>query len=211
MLSPRRQAQAGLFAACVLYTIAFTVVLAGSLREPDLQTGQPGSEASLFRLPEATGRMVSLASMRGDIVVLSFSPAPETLQAEAQVSHLAQLSEKYGKRRDVHLVNVFSGSEDLNREQLRRIDELADDAGPGCTTLLDPTSHAMDRYCVSDTPTTIIIDGSGIIRYRGDGDVAAADPSSSISAGSIVAVIDLLLAERPVPGPRTPAVLSNIK
>ena len=95
----------------------------------------------------------------------------------------------------------------MTPQQRESAEALAAEAGPGCITLLDPATHARDRYLVDETPTFIVIDPSGTIRYRG-GLVEQSD-GYTLASTSFAQVVDLLLAERMLPQ-STPAVLSNI-
>lgn len=209
MFSPSRVAQGGLVAAAAVFLTAISIVLAGSLQKPDERAGQPGRVADNFRLPNVQGKMVSLSSLRGNIAVICFAPAPTSEQAEQDVRRLTQLGRQYAANNDVKLLAIFSRTEELSPDDLRRLKDLAAEAGPRCLTLLDPTAGVAQRYQVADMPTFLVVDGAGVIRYRGDiDDTSAQAPLASASFGSM---IDLLLAERPLPGQPAPAMLSNIK
>ena len=65
------------------------------------------------------------------------------------------------------------------------------------------------RFNIQDTPTYLVIDPAGMIRYRGGIDDTSAD--APLASASFTPTIDLLLAEKPLPGQAAPAVLSKIK
>ena len=122
---------------------------------------------------------------------------------------LADLSKHYGSEHDVKLLAVYSGTEDVAHADMNIYRDLASAAGPKCMTLLDPTSHVLHRFGIQDTPTYLVIDASGVIRYRGGIDDPS--PDAPLASASFTSMIDVLLAEKPLPGQPTPAVLSKIK
>jgi cytochrome oxidase Cu insertion factor (SCO1/SenC/PrrC family) len=207
MVSPRWQARLGLITASAVFLIAFSIVLAGAMEKPNLHIGQPGSPAVAFRLPDVNGKSVSLASLRGSVIVLGFASSPEAETSKKQIDQLAALGQKCAARSDVKLLTIFSGVEDMTPQQRELAEELATGASPGCITLLDPTTHARDRYAIEQTPTFIVIDSAGTIRYRGGLEEQTPDPA--MASTSFTHVVDLLLAEKLLPQP-APAVLSNI-
>lgn len=208
MVAARRRAQFGLIAAGVVLALAMYVVVRGAHEAPTIYTGKVGSPAVPFRLPDTNGKLVSLESMRGSVVVLCFVPTPTSEAAKnEEIERLRQLSERYDTQADVKLVAVYTdadlqvfGGSDASRTP---------DAGPGCLTLVDPTSAIAHRYQIEQRPTFLVIDANGRIRYRGDIDNTS--PEAPLASVSFPTLIDLLLAERPLPASPTAAVLSNIK
>ena len=186
-----------------------STVLTGAFEKPNRRLGLPGSSAAAFRLPDTQGKLVSLASMRGSVVVLCFAPTPSSKPADDEVRRLAELGREYAHNPDVKLLSIFSGTEDLSSEDLRMVRNLASGAGPWCQTLLDPSWRIAQRYCIQDMPTFLVIDTTGVIRYRGSVDDPS--PDAPLASTSFNSMIDLLLAERPHPDQPTPAVLSKIK
>jgi hypothetical protein len=210
MLSSRLRAQFGLVAAGIVFLAACSIVVSGALEKPLERVGLPGSPAAWFRLPDLNGKMVSLSSMRGSVVVLCFNPAPTNNLAIADAARLAELGRRYTVNHDdVKLVQVYTGTDETAQEEMRQIQTRAADAGPHCLTLLDPTSRITQRYSIQDSPTFFVIDPAGTIRYRGGIDDTSTD--APLAATSFTSMIDLLLAEKPLPGEPAPAVLSNIK
>jgi hypothetical protein len=209
MLSPRLRAQLGLAAAAIVFLVAFSIVLAGTFDEADSRAGMPGTEASSFRLRDLEGNMVSLASMHGSVRLVCFAPPPGSHEIGDDIRRLNQLGHRYAGTTDVQLVAIYSGADDLAPDQMRLIENLDRDAGPKCITLLDTTGLIARRYAIHETPTFLVIDASGIIRYRGGLDDAS--PGAPLAATSFTSMIDLLLSEKPVPAQPTPAVLSKIK
>ena len=209
MISSRHRAQLGLGAAATVFAVSVTIILAGALQRPDLRTGQPGSLAASFRLPDLKGHIVALSAMRGRVVLLCFAAAPNSDLCKQDAQRMTELARRYDNSAEVKLVTVYSATDDLGPAEIRQIRVLATDAGPSCTTLLDPTSSVLSRYRIQETPTFLIIDAKGMIRYRGQIDDTSDD--APLAATSFPRMIDLLLAERPLPAEPAPAVLSKIK
>ncbi|HMB96517.1 MAG TPA: redoxin domain-containing protein [Tepidisphaeraceae bacterium] len=209
MISPRYRAQIGVFAATSVFIVAFMIVVAGAFEQPQERQGLAGSPAASFRLPDLDGNIVSFSSLRGSVMVLCFNPSPTSNSSIDDAKRLAELGQKYSAGNDVKLVQIYTGADATAKDEMSQIQARATDAGNHCTTLLDPTSRISQRYAVQDTPTFFVIDSSGIIRYRGGIDDSSAD--APLAATNFTSMIDLLLAEKPLPGQPEPAVLSNIK
>lgn len=146
--------------------------------------------------------------MRGSVVVLFFAPSPDSKLVDKELHRMAELGQRFAANRDVKLISIFSGTEDLNITQSRTLEQLTDVAGPRCMTLHDPSYRIAQRYAIEKTSTFVVIDATGMIRYRGGIDDASAN--APLAATNFTSTIDLLLAERPLPQ-ATPAVLSKIK
>jgi peroxiredoxin len=208
MSSARLRAQFGLLAAAVVFGVALSVVLAGTFEKPNLRIGLPGSPALSFRLPDPNGNMTHFSSLRGRVVVLCFASSPDSSDAAGQMTRLAQLGEQFGPGAGVKLVAIRSNTEDMTDEQMRDL-ELQAEAGGRCVTLLDPTGYVSRLYRIDQSPTFVIIDPSGMIRYRGGMDDPS--PDAPMTAMSFPSLIDLLLAERLPGGQPASAVLSKTK
>jgi hypothetical protein len=153
--------------------------------------------------------MTLSSSMRGQVVVLCFASGPETSEPAGQMTRLSQLAGQYGPKSGVKLVTIRSNTDDMTPEQLHTLQSQAEIAGPDCTTLLDPTGYVSRLYRIDQVPTFVIIDSTGMIRYRGGIDDPS--PDAPVTAISFPNLLDLLLAERPESGQSAPAVLSKIK
>jgi peroxiredoxin len=204
----RLRAQIGLFAAFMVFVAAMSVVLAGTFEKPNLREGLPGSPAVSFRLPDLNGNLTSMAALRGNVVVLCFVADSGADTEPVEMTRLVQLASEFGVGSGVKLVAIHGNTEDMTPEQRAKVEAQADHAGLRCLTLLDPTGHVARKYRIDQTPTFVIIDSTGMIRYRGGIDDPS--PDAPLTATNFPQLIDLLLAERPLPG-QTSAVLSKIK
>jgi hypothetical protein len=205
MFTARLQARLGLAAAACVFGVAISIVLAGTFEKPSPGVGLPGSPAAAFRLPDLTGTLTHFSSLRGDVLVLCFASAPAATALSPEFARLADLSERYGSKSGVELVAIRSNSEELTPDQMAQIERQARESD--CLTLLDPTGHVSRLYRIDRTPSFVIVDRTGTIRYRDVIDETTADASAA--SAPCVEVIDALLAERAPAQPT--AVLSKIK
>jgi peroxiredoxin len=209
ILSPRLKAQAGLAAAAILFVLTMSIVVGGAFQKPTQYTGMIGSPATPFRLADLKNHYVSLASMRGSVVVLCFTSDPDSTLADAETRRLHDLGQQYADRSDVKVVAVCSDADMQSYPTARAVKSLAAAAGDACLTLLDPTSSVSHDYSVDKRPTFLVIDPQGVIRYRGEMDDVSDD--APLASVSFPAMIDLLRDEKNLGRTSTPAVLSNIK
>lgn len=208
MISQRRQAHLGLIAALGVFAVSFSILLAGAMEQPDFSIGQIGSQAAPFRLPDLDGRMVSLASMRGSVVVLCFADSPATQPSDVHLKRLAELEQRYPSDA-VKLVSIYTELDAQSPGQLQAVRQHIEQSAHGLTTLLDPTGRVAQQYCVQATPAFVIIDPEGTIRYNGGLDHSALD--SPLLAISFNSIIDGLLSQPRPSGHSPPGVLSNIR
>lgn len=210
MISPRLKAQAGLIAATAVLIVAMSIVIGGAFQKPTVYTGLTGSPATPFWLADLNGHYVSLASMRGSVVVLCFAPTPDAHPSAEETRRLRELSQEYSAESDVKVVAIYSNTEALSYESTHRLKARAADAGNSCLTLLDPTASIAGSYAIEERPTFLIIDAQGVIRYRGGIDDDSID--APLASVSFPALIDLLREEKSLGRAAAPgAVLSNIK
>src|ERR1700733_4420693 len=125
MVSSRLRAQFGLVAAGCVFLAAISIVVGGALEKPQERVRLPGSPAASFRLPDLNGQMVSLSSLRGNVVVLCFNPAPTSTLSIADATRLAQLGKKYNATSDVKLVQIYIGTDETSPEDMRQVQSRA--------------------------------------------------------------------------------------
>jgi peroxiredoxin len=125
-----------------------------------------GTVAPDFQLEDADGRTVTLSAYRGQAVVLFFSSVrcPRTAEYQPRIDKLAR---EYVEDARVKFLAV-----DVTRGVGQSIDRgmIAHDAGlrERCfPTLLDDKGYVAGRYSAVETPTVIVIDDRGLVRYRG--------------------------------------------
>ncbi|MGI9862686.1 TlpA disulfide reductase family protein [Moorella naiadis] len=111
-----------------------------------------------FTLPALDGSQVSLASLKGQVVVLNFWATwcpycvAEMDELDAAAGRLAPRGVK------VLAVNI------MQRETLEKINAFLGAKPHNYMVLLDEGSNVADAYGVSGIPTTFIIDRQGLLR-----------------------------------------------
>src|SRR5262245_45070311 len=137
--------------ALVLLTISATA-FAGVSR---------GQRAPDFQVQALKGGTVSLAGLRGKVVLLDFW-AQWCEPCKKELPQLEKLAKEFSSRG----VAVVSISIDKQRNNAER---LATQLGISFPVGLDPTGTVAARYDLPKMPTSYLIDRKGIIRYIHEG------------------------------------------
>ena len=169
--------------------LACTAVLA---LHPVFAGSQIGERVAGFRLPDSEGRNHSLDEYAGKILVLEFwsFKCPVSL---AYDSRYAALQSRY-RSRGVSFLAVASNRNESPEEVRRNAQNLK----LPFPVLLDQEGLLADRLGATHAPGIVILDGSGILRYRG-----AIDNNRQVGERSRIAYVeqalDAILAGLPVP------------
>jgi len=170
MISVRRRAQLGLLAAfCVLASAMATLVLAPRYSKP-VAAADVGTLAPDFQLIDTDGRVFTLSQHRGEAVVLFFGSvnSPSTAEYNARVERLARMYASDDRVRFAAIdVTALGGDDDraaIDRQRLRSDPQISRRSFP---TLLDDHGSTASRYSARETPTFVVIDPHGVVRYRG--------------------------------------------
>lgn len=141
-----------------------------------------GEEAAAFALPDARGQSVTLASLRGQIVILDFT-ASWCTACRTALPELERLGRKYAAR-DVSVVTVTI---DANR---RDADRFLAEVVPGAAmrVLYDTTGRTLARYGASGMPAHYVLDRAGVVCF-------AASGYTEERVAAIEAVVTRLLAD----------------
>jgi thiol-disulfide isomerase/thioredoxin len=140
-----------------------------------------GDEAAPFTLADASGQSVTLASLRGQIVILDFT-ASWCTACRTALPALERLGLSHAGRG----VSVVTVTIDTNR---RDADRFLAEVVPGATmrVLYDPTGRTLARYGAAGMPAHYVLDRAGIVRFVASGYTAD-------RMGAIDAVVTRLLA-----------------
>ena len=128
-----------------------------------------GKEAPSYAAATLAGDSVSLASLRGRVVLLNFW-ATWCAPCRHETPFLQAL---YEARKDDGLV-VVGASLDTGdaREQVR---SFVEEYGVTYPILLDPQMRGMDAYRVLGLPATFLLDRDGVLRWMRFGPVSETD------------------------------------
>ena len=167
MNSARCRAQLGLLAAFIVLGGAFaTLVLAPRYSKP-VAVADVGTLAPDFQLEDVEGRTFTLSAHRGQAVVLFFGSidSPRTTDYNARVARLARMYADDTRVKFFALDVALAGSgRRISRQALRSDPAIA---ARGFPTLIDDRGAIAARYSATDTPTFIVLDPHGVVRYRG--------------------------------------------
>ena len=189
MFSARRRAQLGLFAAMVVLTAGMATLIVAPRRSKPVAVADVGTIAPDFQLEAADGRAFTLSQHRGQAVVLFFGSVncPRTAEYDARVERLAR-AHAADARVKVVALDVTSRAEPLDRTMLRLDPKLTQRSFP---TLFDDKGVVANRYSATDTPTFVLIDPHGVVRYRGafDNSAELAFATQPFVAGALADVL----------------------
>ncbi len=136
----------------------------GLTRDPNIIASPlPGKLAPEFALETLEARPLSLADLRGQVVVLNFW-ASWCLACEAEHPYLVEAEHKYSDQ-DVQIVGVIYQDSRSNAERYIR------KMGGSWPNLVDPGSRVAIDYGVYGVPETFFIGRDGIIAYKQIGPV----------------------------------------
>lgn len=144
-----------------------------------------GEPAPLFQLQSLDGSLVSLAALRGQLVLINFWSA-ECPWAERADTALRGWLER------VVVLSIASNS----GEPLELLWRVAGERGLA-TVLLDTRHEVADRYDAQTTPHCFLIDGEGILRYQGAFDDVTFRQRTP-KRQYVIEAMEALLAGRPV-------------
>lgn len=221
MTSSRWGARLGVAAALIIAGGCLAVLGAGAAEDRRVLATQPGNDAPDFVLPVAAApadpaspadlvppasaagsspSSLRLADYRGRTVVLFFCAAgcPVSNDYERRVAELADRHAAGGR---VAVVAVHTGSAAAPAAEVA---VQARAAGLRFAHVTDPGGAVARRYAVRQTPTILVVDPAGAIRYRGAFDDNR-NPAQAIEPYAADAV-RAVLAGRPVARPVTQVV-----
>ena len=165
MISVRRRAQLGLLGAFVVLAGAVATLLVKPRHSKPVAIADVGTLAPDFHLEDIAGRAFTLSQHRGKAVVLFFGSVdcPRTADYNARVERLAR---QYANDHRVEFVAVDTTPRvaAASREALRSDPAVA---ARGFPTLVDVHGAVARRYSAVKTPTFVILDNHGVVRYRG--------------------------------------------
>jgi peroxiredoxin len=152
---------------------------------------QIGVKSATLKLTDANGNKVSLDDFAGRIVVLEFwsFKCPVAL---AYDQRMAFLQSKY-RERGVEFLAVASNKNESVAEVVRNAENLK----IAMRVWFDPDGSCAEICGATHTPSVVVLDGSGVIRYRGAIDNNR-QPNESGRIAYVENALESLLATRPV-------------
>src|SRR4051794_35701409 len=120
-----------------------------------------GQRAPEFSLPSLQGSTVTLASLKGKVVLVDFW-AQWCEPCKKELPQLDRLAKEYAQKGVVIVaVNI-----DKQRENAER---MVKQLGVSLPVLLDPAGSVAGTYDLPKMPTSFVIDKKGIVRFVNEG------------------------------------------
>jgi peroxiredoxin len=170
-----------------------------------------GTKAPDFRLPDTTGKMVSLADFEKShalLVIFMCNHCPYVKHIRAG---LAQLARDYMSR-GVAVIGISSNDvENYPQDGPKKMAEEAKSAGYIFPYLYDETQEVAKAYRAACTPDLYIFDGEQRLAYRGQLDDSRPGNNIPVTAKDVRAALDALLAGKAVPSNQKASIGCNIK
>jgi cytochrome oxidase Cu insertion factor (SCO1/SenC/PrrC family) len=166
MFSVRLRAQLGLLAAFVVLAAAVATLLIRPRVTKPVAVADVGTLAPDFQLEDVDGRTFTLSRHRGQALVMFFGSVncPRTADYNARVERLARSYTRDPRVKFVAVDVTARGRQVIDRQALR-LDPAV--AARTFATLVDVNGVVAHRYSALQTPTFVVLDGHGVVRYRG--------------------------------------------
>lgn len=170
-----------------------------------------GTRAPDFRLPDTSGKVVSLADFeksRALLVIFMCNHCPYVKHIRAG---LAQLARDYTSR-GVSIVGISSNDvENYPQDNPKEMAEEAKAAGYTFPYLYDESQEVAKAYRAACTPDLYIFDGEQRLTYRGQFDDSRPGNGIAVTGKDVRAALDALLAGKTVPPNQKASIGCNIK
>ena len=154
--------------------LAMAVVLAlavGGCGWAEDTAGAVGNPAPEYAAPSVAGDTVSLADLKGEVVLLNIW-ATWCPPCRVEMPHLQSLHEELGDQ-GLRVVGVSVDS----RGASGAVDRFTGDLGIEFLILRDPSERIAHLFGAYGVPFNVLIDREGIVRWRHSGPVTADDPA----------------------------------
>jgi peroxiredoxin len=170
-----------------------------------------GTKAPDFRLPDTTGKTVSLADFKKAKALLVAFICNHCPYVKHIREGLAQLGRDYMSR-GVAMVGISSNDvENYPQDSPRKMAEEAKAAGYIFPYLYDETQDVAKAYRAACTPDFYLFDGEQRLAYRGQFDDSRPGNNVSVTGKDLRAALDAILAGKPVPSNQKASIGCNIK
>jgi len=170
-----------------------------------------GTAAPDFKLPDTSGKIVSLADFQGQaalLVIFMCNHCPYVVHLRAG---LAQLARDY-KAKNVGIVGINSNdAENYPSDSPAMMKNEVKAIGYTFPYLYDESQAVAKSYRAACTPDIFLFDKNRKLVYRGQFDDSRPGNGIPVSGKDLRAALDAVLAGRPVPEKQKASVGCNIK
>lgn len=154
-----------------ILTFAAVLVLIFSLAQA-VYALEPGSSVSDFELRDIEGKTVRLSDYKGKTVVLNFW-ATWCPPCKKEMPDFDLLDKELKKTNDAVLLAV--NMTDGKRDTKSKVESFIKNNNYGMRVLLDTEGKAAKLYDIRWLPTTVVVDGKGILRWQVFGETTKED------------------------------------
>ncbi len=170
-----------------------------------------GTAAPDFKLPDTTGKTVTLAEFRGKPALLFVFMCNHCPYVKHIRAGLAQLARDY-QPRGVAVVGINSNDvANYPEDNPARMREEVKAAGYLFPYLYDETQAVAKAYRAACTPDLYLFDKSQKLAYRGQFDDSRPGNGIPVTGKDLRAALDAVLAGKPVTPEQKPSIGCNIK
>jgi cytochrome oxidase Cu insertion factor (SCO1/SenC/PrrC family) len=166
MRSRSRLATIGLGAAVVVCATCLTLLARNAVVERRMLAAQPGASAPAVVLPrvDRPHESLDITSLRGTPTVLYFCSIRCPVSNDYD-SRVRALFNRYGVSKQVNFVAVHTGA--AATSDRGALTALTASGSLPFMHVTDADGQAASQYSIALTPTFVLLDESGVIRYRG--------------------------------------------
>ena len=157
-----------------------------------------------FTLQDLQGRSVSLAGLRGKIVMLHFWSA----KCPFVLRYTERLHAVYKDYSDKVAIFGIDSNASETPEEMKSVKAERKDPYP---ILLDPGNKVADEFGAITTPHVFILDREGRLVYEGAVDDQGWSKDKKPKLAYVREALDALLADKPVPHPQTKTAGCTVK
>ena len=169
-----------------------------------------GTAAPDFRLPDTSGKTVSLSDFKGKPLLVMFicNHCPYVKHIRAG---LAQLGKDYPPRGAAIVAVSSNDVENYPADGPEQMKEEARSAGYNFPYLYDASQAVAKAYRAACTPDFFLFDKNHRLVYRGQLDDSRPKTDLPVTGKDLRAALDAVLADKPVPASQKPSIGCNIK
>jgi peroxiredoxin len=170
-----------------------------------------GTSAPDFRLPDTTGKTVSLADFKNASALLVMFICNHCPYVKHIRAGLAQLGRDYQARGVAVVAISANDAANYPEDAPAKMKEEARGAGYTFPYLHDATQAVAKAYRAACTPDFFLFDGARKLVYRGQFDDSRPGNGVPVTGKDLRAALDAVLAGKPAPKDQKPSIGCNIK
>lgn len=170
-----------------------------------------GTAAPDFRLPDTSGKIVSLSDFENAPALLVIFMCNHCPYVKHVRDGLARLAKEY-QARGVAVVGINANDvEKYPDDSPERMREEVRAAGYTFPYLYDATQEVAKAYRAACTPDFFVFDRQQRLVYRGQMDDSRPNSGKPVTGSDLRAALDAVLEGRPIPADQKPSIGCNIK